>query len=250
MDHDWQTVPPVCLFPTVAARWFHDTRVEHSPSLMTSGIPAPQRDGASVGDDWRTISEELLQGLVHALNNRVAALSAFVELARLGDEDGDPLTVLPEEIAHLHRVNALFALLPERRSEPEAVELRAVLDDAIRLHEHHPRLRGGQVDVALEGAPDAVRAPRWALLRATVMLVHAAKREADSVRGRVAVVRVRGDDDAVAVHVATSATPSADLVAYAARCGGSVERMNEELVLTLPSLRALRRRERDARGDA
>ena len=82
---------------------------------MTSGIPASQPDHASVIDDWRTISEELLQGLVHALNNRVAALSAFVELAKLGDEEGDPLTVLPTEIAQLHRVNALFGLLPERR---------------------------------------------------------------------------------------------------------------------------------------
>src|SRR5215213_1323130 len=137
---------------------------------MTSGSSGGPPHDVLVSDDWSTISEELLQGLVHALNNRVAALSAFVELAKLGDDDGDPLTVLPEEIAHLHRVNALFALLPERRSEPEALELRAVLDDAIRLHEHHPRLRGGQVDVALEGAPDAVRAPRWALLRAMVML--------------------------------------------------------------------------------
>ena len=112
---------------------------------MTTGTPASQPDHASVIDDWRTISEELLQGLVHALNNRVAALSAFVELAKLGDEEGDPLTVLPTEIAQLHRVNALFGLLPERKSEPEALELRAVLDDAILLHEHHPRLRGEPV---------------------------------------------------------------------------------------------------------
>ena len=97
---------------------------------MNSGTPAPQSDHASVIDDWRTISEELLQGLVHALNNRVAALSAFVELAKLGDEEGDPLTVLPTEIAQLHRVNALFGLLPERKGESEALEVRAVLDDA------------------------------------------------------------------------------------------------------------------------
>ncbi len=216
---------------------------------MTSDTPVLHSDRAPVVDDWRTISEELIQGLVHALNNRVAALSAFVELAKLGDEEGDPLSVLPEEIAHLHRVNALFALLPERRSEPEPVELHAVLDDAIRLHEHHPRLRGGQVDVALEGAPDAVRAPRWALLRAMVMLVHAAKREAESVHGRRATIRVRGDDDAIGVHVATPATPSADLEALAARCGGGLERTDDGLVLTLPSLRAARRRERDAQGD-
>jgi hypothetical protein len=218
---------------------------------MTSGIPAPQPHDAPVGDDWRTISEELLQGLVHALNNRVAALSAFVELAKLGDDEGDPLTVLPVEIAQLLRVNALFALLPERKAQAEALELRAVLDDAIRLHEHHPRLRGGQVDLIFEGAPGAVRAPRWALVRAMVMLVHAAKRDAESNRGAGgASIRVISDDESVAVRLATSTAPSPDLEALAARCGGRVVRAGDEVVLTLPSLRALRRRERDAQGDA
>ena len=218
---------------------------------MTFGTSASQPHDAPVSDDWRTISEELLQGLVHALNNRVAALSAFVELAKLGDEEGDSLTVLPVEIAQLLRVNALFALLPERKSEAEAVELRAVLDDAIRLHEHHPRLRGGQVDPKFEGAAGVVRAPRWALVRVMVMLVHAAKRNAESNPGRAgAAIHVYGDDDSVAVRLTTAATPSSDLAALAARCGGRVERVDDGVVLTLPSLRALRRRERGAQGEA
>jgi hypothetical protein len=216
---------------------------------MTSSDAALPPD-LPVGDDWRTISEELLQGLVHALNNRVAALSAFVELAKLGDEEGDPLTVLPAEIAQLHKVNALFGLLPERRSEPEPLELRAVLDDAIRLHEHHPRLRAEPVAVSFEGAPDAVRTPRWALVRAMVMLVHYAKRATESMDGRGgASVRVYGGDTTVSVHVATLVAPPADLVALAARCSGHVARTGDELVLSLPSLRELRRREREPRGE-
>lgn len=213
-------------------------------------MPASQPDHTSVIDEWRTISDELLQGLVHALNNRVAALSAFVELAKLGDEEGDPLTVLPTEIAQLHRVNALFGLLPERKAESEALEVRAVLDDAILLHQHHPRLRGEQVAVTFEGAPGAVRAPRWALVRAMVMLLHAAKRPGESAGGRSeAALRVRGDDTTVSVHVATAAAPSADLVALAERCSGHVTRTGDALVLTLPSLRELRRREGEARGE-
>jgi hypothetical protein len=217
---------------------------------MTSGTPAPQPGHAPLIDDWRTISDELLQGLVHALNNRVAALSAFVELAKLGDEDGDPLTVLPTEIAQLHRVNALFALLPERKSEAEALDLRAVLDDAILLHQHHPRLRGEQVAVTYEGAPGAVRAPRWALVRAMVMLVHAARHaEEAGRRGGESALRVHADDTAVSVHIVTARSPSEDLVALAARCDGQVTRTGDELVLTLPSLRELRRRERRARDE-
>src|SRR5215212_2586486 len=101
---------------------------------MTSGMSAAHPPEPPTSDEWRTISDELLQGLVHALNNRVAALSAFVELAKFGEEEGDPVSVLPAEIAQLQQINGLFGLLPERRSEPEALELRAVLDDAIRLH--------------------------------------------------------------------------------------------------------------------
>jgi len=217
---------------------------------MTSGTPASQPDHEAVIDDWSTISEELIQGLVHALNNRVAALSAFVELARLGDEEGDPLAVLPTEIAQLHRVNALFALLPERKADAEALDLRAVLDDAVLLHQHHPRLRGEQVAMTFEGAPGAVRAPRWALVRTMVMLLHAAKRPGAAAQEHgAAALRVRGDDTAVSVHVATVAAPSADLVALAERCGGRLTRTTDELVLTLPSLRELRRREREARGE-
>ena len=217
---------------------------------MTSHIQSPRDGDAPAGDDWRTISEDLLKGLVHALNNRVAALSAFVELAKLGDEEEDPLSVLPLEITQLHQVNTLFGLLPQRTAEPEPLELRAVFDDALRLHEHHPQFRGEPVDLEFEGAPGAVRAPRWALMRALVMLVHAAKREARSGRARAAVILVRGGDTTIAVRVPTSEASSADVDELAQRCGGRVERTDGELALTMPSLRELRRRERDARGES
>ena len=217
---------------------------------MTSGGSAGQPHGVPMSDDWRTISDELLQGLVHALNNRVAALSAFVELARLGDEEADSLSALPTEIAQLHQVNALFGLLPERRSEPEALDLREVLDDAIRLHDHHPRLRGERVAVTSEGAPGVVRAPRWALVRALVMLVHVAKRAGGSELRGGATLRISVEEAMIGVSVTTAVEPSADLVDAAQRCGGDIGRERDELVLTLPSLREMRRRERDARGDS
>lgn len=218
---------------------------------MTSRTSEPRSGDAPAGDDWRTISEQLLKGLVHALNNRVASLSAFVELAKLGDDEEDPLAALTGEIEQLHRVNALFGLLPQRATAPEAVELRAVLDDAVRLHEHHPRFRDAHLNVTTDGVPDVVRAPRWALLRTMVVLVHVAKREARSAhRGAGAVVRLRADDEMVSAHVAAHEPPSADLEALAAQCGGRVAHVNDELVFTMPSLRELRRREREARGDS
>ncbi|MEO8562518.1 MAG: hypothetical protein ABI601_10615 [bacterium] len=196
-------------------------------------------------DDWATLSDELLQGLVHALNNRVAALSAFMELARFGDDEADPLVVLPSEIEQLHRVNGLFSLLPARGSQPEALELPLVLDDALRMHEHHPRLRGDRCAVVCEGTPLPVRAPRWALFRVLLMLVHAVKRSADTVQGRGgSPLRVVGDASSVSVHAHTPAEPSASLISLAGRCGGSCLREGEELVFRLPSILEVRRRER------
>lgn len=211
--------------------------------------PSERQRGSAETDDWSTLSDELLQGLVHALNNRVAALSAFVELARFGDEEADPLVVLPAEITQLHRVNSLFGLLPMRGSEPEALELPLVLEDALRVHEHHPRLRGEPCEVVREGTPLPVRAPRWALFRALVILVQAAKRSTHTVQGRGgSPLRVVGDSSAVSVRVTTPVAPSASLLALAERCGGQCSRDDDELVLTLPSILELRRRERAGNG--
>jgi hypothetical protein len=217
---------------------------------MTADSPERQRGGSAETEDWSTLSDELLQGLVHALNNRVAALSAFVELARFGDEEADPLVVLPAEITQLHRVNLLFGLLPMRGSEPEALELPLVLEDALRLHEHHPRLRGERCEVVREGTPLPVRAPRWALFRALLMLVHAAKRSSHTVQGRGgAPLRLVGDASIVSVRVMTTAAPSPYLLSLAERCGGQCAREGDELVLVLPSILELRRRERAAQGN-
>ena len=202
-------------------------------------------------DDWPALSDELLQGLVHALNNRVAALSAFVELARLGDDEADPVTVLPAEIAQLHRVNGLFGLLPARGGDAEALELSLVLDDALRLHDHHPRLRSEPLSVVREGTLLPVRAPRWALLRALLLLVHAAKREGESVRGRGgAPLRLIGENAGLAVCVATRSEPSPSLTRLARLCGGTLGREGDDLVMRLPSVLELRRTERARAGGA
>ena len=218
----------------------------------SSGQHASQHaDGTPVAGDWSALSDELIQGLVHALNNRVAALGAFVELARLGDEEADPLTVLPEEIAQLHRVNGLFALLPARGGEPEALELPLVLDDALRLFEHHPRLRADQSPIVREGTLLPVRTIRWALLRVLLMLVHAGRRSTESVHGHGgATIRLVGDEEYVSVRVATRAEPSAQLATLAERCGGECARDGDDLVLRLPSILELRRRERASRESA
>ncbi|HEX7978247.1 MAG TPA: hypothetical protein VF461_06570 [Gemmatimonadaceae bacterium] len=205
-------------------------------------------DSSSV-DDWPTLSNDLLQGLVHALNNRLAALGALAELARLRDEAVNPLAELPTEVAQLQGLTGLFALLPERRTDAEALELSAVLADAVRLHEHHLRLRAERCEVRYEGTPVPVRAPRWALVRTLVMLVHAAKRSGQAAGGQDGTpIVVRSDESMVSVCVRTGANASPDLIAAGERAGGEIVREDDLLVFRLPTLMELRRRERLARG--
>jgi hypothetical protein len=213
---------------------------------MNSDAPPPRPDDPTPLDDWSTISNDLLQGLIHALNNRVAALGAFLELARLGDAV-DPLAELPAEIAQLQGISALFALLPEHRTQAEALELPAALDDAIRLHEHHPRLRAERCEVRYEGTAIPIRASRSALMRTLVMLIHTAKRDSELVEGRgAACVVVRADESTMSVRVSAAADASRDLTAVAERAGGTVTREGRTLIFRLPSLAELRRREREA----
>src|SRR5689334_14224626 len=210
----------------------------------------PKPTGATNVDDWPTLSNDLLQGLVHALNNRLSALGALMELARLRDERVDPLAELPSEIAQLQGLTGLFALLPERRADAEALELSAALADAVRLHEHHLRLRAERCEVHYEGAPAPVRAPRWALVRTFVMLVHAAKRSGETTSERRAVpIIVRSDESTVSVCVSTRADASQDLLAAGERAGGEFTREDDLLVFRLPTLGELRRREREARAE-
>jgi len=216
---------------------------------MNSDAPSPSSSGSSSIDDWSTLSNDLLQGLVHALNNRLSALGALTELARLRDERVDPLAELPAEIAQLQGLTGLFALLPERRADAEALELAAALGDAMRLHEHHLRLRAERCEVRYEGTPVPVRAPRWALVRTFVMLVHAAKRSGEATSERRAVpIIVRSDASTVSVCVSTGADASHDLLAVGERAGGEFAREDDLLIFRIPTLSELRRREREARA--
>jgi len=215
---------------------------------MKSDAPNSSPTGSIHVDDWPTLSNDLLQGLVHALNNRLSALSALMELARLRDETVDPLAELPSEVAQLQGLTGLFALLPERRTDAEALELTAALTDAVRLHEHHLRLRAEHCEIRYEGTPAPVRAPRWALVRTLVMLVHSAKRSSETEReGDRSPIIVRTDESTVSVCVSTGVDASPDLLAAGARAGGEFTREDNLLIFRLPSLAELRRRERTAR---
>lgn len=204
---------------------------------MVATIPMPAES------EWLTLSDELLAGLVHALNNRVTALSVCAELASLGDEQMLADGVLRAEVERLQRVSALIGMLPARGHVPEALELAPVLEDAMAIHAQHPRRGAVECTVAGMKAAQPVRAPRWALLRLMLCVVDAVKAGAQHAGRADVTLRLSSDERSVRVRGLAREGENAYAAAMAARCGGAISRDGAELVLTLPALAELRRLE-------
>lgn len=192
------------------------------------------------------LSDDLLSGLVHALNNRVTALSVCVELAALGDDQMVRDGVLAVEVTRLQRAGALVGLLPAR-GQDEALEIAPVLADAVAIHAHHPRMRDVECVVGVLGAPPPVRVPRWALLRLLLIMVDAAKSAAQESEQGTVTIELAGDDRELRVRVPGRRGERAYGIGLATLCGGALAHEGDELVLTLPGLSEVRRRERMAR---
>ena len=200
---------------------------------------------AAAAAQWAELSDALLAGLVHMLNNRVTALSVCAELAVMGDEEMIAGGVLTTEMHRLQRASALIGLLPSRPHQPEALELRPVLEDALALHAHHPRTRLVACDVVTDDVMQPVRAPRWALLRLMLVLVDAAKEAAAESAGSAAI-RLTSDERSASVRISVPSDGGPYGAAMAALCSASLVRDGDDLVLSFPTLRLLRQRERDA----
>jgi hypothetical protein len=200
---------------------------------------------------WVELSDALMRGLVHALNNRVAALSALAELAALGDNELTAQRVLPGELARLQQVNLLFRLMLTEEVPPEALELAPVLDDALALHAHHSRLRTVRCEVVRHGTVLPLRAPRWALFRLLLILLEWAKHHADDTSASVAVLRVTGGEETIELTVSARSEPGRYALAMAELCGGTLQSGADGITARLPTLPELRRGERaavEARG--
>lgn len=198
--------------------------------------------------DWATLSEDLLLGLVHALNNRVTALSAVAELSAM---DGEPMEtpVLRKEVTRLVDTTAQVGWLASRAGGDEALEVKTILDIALAVHEHHPGMRAIPCVRVIEGAVLPVRVPRWALFRTLLLMVDGAKRDANAAGESSAVVKLSGDDSHVRVVSRMQEPPGEDAHVFASRCGATLAHsVVGDLTLEIPSLLLVRRNERAGRG--
>ena len=200
------------------------------------------------------MADELIAGIHHALNNRVGALGAVAQVLGMEMEAEDPLrAALAAEVERLQGTVAALTLLPIRpgaREEP--VLLSDLLPRVVELYGYHHGVRDTACTV--EGAESVL--PLWAeptrLAHLLLAMAIAAGEAARSSGGR-AVVRCTGDAAEVEVRVAVGAGAAAggveSLAPWAAEMGGSLVREEApeggaELVLRLPTLPEVRRRQR------
>ncbi len=209
-------------------------------------LPPEEREGLA---EWVALSEQLTRGLIHSLNNRITALGAFAELAAMGDEEFSPDKVLPDELARLQQVNGLFRLLLTEEAGPEPLEVGPIVEDVLLLHAHHPRLRNIRTELSGAGAGGLmpVRVPRWSLFRLLLLVIEAAKQAAEERRLDVAVIALASDDGELVMRARTEAIPLRYAEAMALRCGAVLESLDGMTEVRIPTLLAVRKRERAAR---
>lgn len=193
--------------------------------------------------EWQDVSDAILRGLVHALNNRLTALSAFAELASVGEEEFAAARALPAGLERIQRVGALFRVLATDGELPEAVELGAVLDDAAELHRHHSRVTAVPCEIMRAVPYVAVRAARRPLLRLLVLLLEAGQQFAQTHVRPHAVLRLVVEEPWITLAL-DEGTLSPGVLTLAADCGADAEQAGAAVVIRLPSLQALRERER------
>ena len=207
-------------------------------SEQAATVPGPT---GGIHGEWLTLLEHLLGAVVHATNNAITALTMHCELSTASGEILDQ-SLLTREFARIQKMVEVTGLLSGRSSSSEALELRAVLDVAVRLHGELRHLRDVECEIRQTGPLLPVRVPRTELLRVLLLMIDAAKRSHSDETTRW--IELASYADRLTVRVPSEAEPGEDMRAFAESCGGIARQREGALELELPSLAALRQRER------
>lgn len=179
------------------------------------------------------LRDAILRGMAHALSNRVAALGGIGMLADPGDIWTERLAkALSDEAKRLEDILRLMRLLPDDgRGEPGAIELQPLVPDVIALHAYNSALLQVECAAAHDRETAPVFANRPRLVHALLLAIDAAKRHAMPRGARVAA-SYAGDAERVVIRIATEPSATAKPV------GGPADDSAEGLVATEAALRA------------
>jgi hypothetical protein len=221
---------------------------------VTRESPSPLKDIEGV-EEWLDLMDQALQGLHHALNNRIGALSALTELLRLDGlpSDGSGFDGLTAELARLEDCSRLVRLLPcDMFAGAEPVILDDVLADVFTIHRFLHAVREVPVTIVPTRFVEPVRVERWALVRVLTLLLSDAKRLAAPLSEAVRIV-AESDDQWVSIEFRVGAPPVHDVPlsgrgryseSVAKIFGGTVKRQSGVAELRMPTLKARREADR------
>ena len=160
---------------------------DHAP------FPLPSSEGM---EEWLDLVDHALQGLHHALNNRIGSLSAIVELYQLGElpPNGSGFENLAADLARLGDCNRMVRLLPrDGAAGEESLILDDVIADVLAIHRFIHDVRDVQVVIVPTRYVEPVRVQRWALVRVLALLLADAKRLAKAHDSSVRMVTESDD---------------------------------------------------------
>ena len=208
-------------------------------------------------EDWLSLLDQVLQGLHHALNNRVGTLSALIELAELSElpADGSAFKAVTADLERLGDCNHVIDLLHrDTAAGEEPLMVDDVLTDAYAIHRYLHDVRDVQVTAAPTRAAEPVRVHRWVLLRTLSLLLYDARRlakrldrfvvagtDADAEWVRVSFRVDDGAGSGVGDVPASFGGRHAEVLAE--QLGGNVFREAGEVGVRLPTLKSRRARE-------
>jgi hypothetical protein len=208
-----------------------DTPTEARPDLSAAALR-----------EWQELTEQILRGVAHSLNNRAAALSAVVELSRDSNEDTSSLTaILGAEFDRVQEMVTVMRAIGTPVVRTEAFDPADAAREAATVLGFHPQQRYRDVTFRAEDAPPT-RVPRWLYVRALIALAAAASRAGGEGAGP-ARVTLEGNGEWLVAGAPERA--GAALTPYgrevAAAMGG--EPLRGAFGFRVPTLAAIRRRE-------
>jgi hypothetical protein len=218
---------------------------------MQGDVGEPALDGA---EEWLDLVDEALNGLHHALNNRIGSLSALVELHQLGEltPDGPGFSSLAADVSRLEDCSRIASLLPRSPGGEEPLILDDVLADVFAVHRFLHEVRDVQVTIVPARYVEPVRLERWALVRVLALLLNDAKRLAKTTGSIIRTV-TESDEQWVRVEFGVGSPLVAGIPVSArsdyaeklgASLGGTVTRRAGVVELRLPTLKSRRAADR------
>src|SRR5690606_13153679 len=162
---------------------------------------------SAADSSWVRLSDGLIGGIHHTLNNRMAAMSAVAQIVESDLPEDHPLTgsMLRELRRFESSVTLLTLLMGSEGAEP--VQVETIVAGAARLFEMHHSMRDLQLRVEMASELYPLYLEASALRRALMIVLAVASRRARA-GNREVVLEVVGDERAVVITV--SAVGDAD----------------------------------------